>query len=299
MQFNQDRQGEFFILLGAVFWGLFPVLTILSFNHILPLASLAWSTLFSAMSFAIVLSIRGNWKEVKNFDALKDILWVTFFLSILYYSFYFSGLRYTSAGNSSIVALTEVFFSFLFFHLWRKDYISWQHITGSILMLSGAVIVLSPNLTGFRIGDLLILSAAFVAPFGNFFQQRARKQVSSETILFMRNIIATPIFFIAAYSLHQSASTFDLKQSLFFIFLNGFILLGFSKILWIEGIHRISVTKSNALSSISPLVTLFFAWLFLHNIPTKLQIFSVIPMIFGVILLGMNKKKEELENNGI
>ena len=170
------------ILLGAIFWGLFPVITILSLNYLSPLASLAWSTLFSIPVFALILGFKKNWKEITDPSALRDILLMTFFTGILYYVLLFSGLRHTSAGNAGIIALTEVFFSFLLFHVWHKDYISKGHIIGSCLMLLGAIVVLYPNLTEFKIGDILILLAAFIAPFGNFFQQRARKKGSRETV---------------------------------------------------------------------------------------------------------------------
>jgi drug/metabolite transporter (DMT)-like permease len=64
--------------------------------------------------------------------------------------------------------------------------------------------------------------------------------------------------------------------------------LGLSKLLWIEGIHRISVTKASALSSMSPLLTLLFAWLLLGNVPSIFQLVSFIPMFFGVLLLSQN-----------
>ena len=51
------------------------------------------------------------------------------------------------------------------------------------------------------------------------------------------------------------------SSSLLFLVINGVLLLGVSKILWIEGIHRINVTKANALNSLGPLLTLLFAWL--------------------------------------
>ena len=290
---NQDRQGELLILLGAIFWGLFPVITILSLNYLSPLASLAWSTLCSIPVFALILGFKKNWKEITDPSALRDILLMTFFTGILYYVLLFSGLRHTSAGNAGIIALTEVFFSFLLFHVWHKDYISKGHIIGSCLMLLGAIVVLYPNLTEFKIGDILILLAAFIAPFGNFFQQRARKKVSSETILFVRSLIATPFLFAIAYVFGQTSTLSGVRESVFLLLLNGLVLFGFTKILWVEGIHRISVTKANALSSINPLVTLLFAWLLLSNVPTVWQILSLAPMISGLILLGINKRPVE------
>jgi drug/metabolite transporter (DMT)-like permease len=290
MKPDQERQGEFFILLQALLWSLFPVITILSYGFLPPLISFGWSTLFAALFFGGVLTLRHRWGEIRDRSSLRDILWATLFLGILYYGLVFFGLRYTSAGNASLIAATEMCFSFIFFHVWRKDFISPKHILGAIFMLIGVFIVLYPNTTKLHLGDLLILMATMIAPFGNYFQQRARERVSSEMILFVRSAVSTPIVLILACLLRERFSITDLKSSAALILINGLLLMGFSKILWVEGIHRISVTKSNALASIAPPLTLLFAWLILHNTPTLFQLLSVVPILFGMALLSMNKR---------
>lgn len=289
MQISEERKGEISILVMSILWGLFPVLTVLSYASISPLMSLAWSTFFSSIFFAFIISIKKNWREIKNKSALKDILWVTFLLGIVYYFLYYTALRYTSPGNASLVALTEIFFSFIFFNLWQKDHFSVWHILGSLLVISGAIIVLLPNFSEFRIGDTLILIASLVAPFGNFFQKAARKKVASEIVLFGRSIISTPFLFMVAVLFKEKFSLIDFDKSLIILLINGLFILGLSKILWIEGIHRISVMKSNALSSVSPLLTLFFALLLLQEKPTLFQITAFVPMFIGVIFLSKNR----------
>jgi drug/metabolite transporter (DMT)-like permease len=158
-------------------------------------------------------------------------------------------------------------------------------------MLIGACVVLYPNITKLNIGDVLILIAALIAPLGNFFQQRARKTVSSESILFIRSLISAIVIFFLAYIFKENFSYVDFKGSFFFLFINGIFLFGLSKLFWIEGIHRISVTKSNALSSVSSFLTLLFAWIFLQNMPTIWQLLSLVPMGLGVILLSINREK--------
>jgi drug/metabolite transporter (DMT)-like permease len=291
MKLNQEKEGEISIFIHATLWGLFPIITILSFSKLPPLVSLGASTLLATLFFAVILSVKKKWHEIKNKAALKNIFWAAFFIGILFYVLFYFGLRYTSAGNAGIIALTETFFSFLLFHVWQKDYIPVQHIIGSVLMVAGAFIVLYPNASHFQFGDILILSAAFIAPFGNFFQQRARKIVSSESIMFVRSLISTIVIFLLVYISKASFSYYDFKNSFIFILINGVFMFGFSKILWIEGIHRISVTKSNALSGLSPPITLLFAWIFLRNSPTVWQLFSFIPMFLGVVLLSMSRGK--------
>jgi drug/metabolite transporter (DMT)-like permease len=289
MKLTEERKGEAYIIFGAILWGLFPVITILSFASIPPLISLGWSALIASGFFAAVLTIRGRWKDVFDTAALGDTLLTTFFIGILFYALFFSGLEHTSAGNAGIVELAEIFFSFCLFNLWRKEHFPPTHLMGTLFMLFGACIVLYPSVTSFQVGDFLILTAAFVAPFGNFFQRRARLRISSEGILFVRSLLSAPFIFLFAYILGNDPFRFDFSLSLILLLLvNGVFLFGVTKILWIEAIHRISVTKANALSSISPFLTLCFAYLLLGNIPTPLQLGALLPIFLGILLLSRN-----------
>ena len=73
-------------------------------------------------------------------------------------------------------------------------------------MLLGALIVLLPNFYRFQWGDILILIAALIAPFGNFFQRRARRRVGSETIMFVRSGLTALVIFIVALLVGEGIS---------------------------------------------------------------------------------------------
>jgi drug/metabolite transporter (DMT)-like permease len=146
--------------------------------------------------------------------------------------------------------------------------------------------VLYPDTTSLHIGDLLIVAAAAVAPFGNFFQRRARQSVSSESILFVRCAVSSVFIFCLAGVLGEPVAPAFSLGTFLLLAVNGVLLLGLSKIFWVEGIHSISVTKANALSGITPLFTLLFAFAILGNAPTVWQLSSFVPMFVGILLLG-------------
>ena len=152
-------------------------------------------------------------------------------------------------------------------------------------MVIGALIVLAPNFSTVHVGDLLIFAGTFFAPFGNLFQQKARAIASSDAIMFLRSLLMTSAMFLLAFVMHTYASVADIRASLPFLIVNGVILLGVGKIFWIESIHRISVTTSTALQTMAPFITLFLAWLILHQAPTVWQLTSLVPLVLGVLLL--------------
>ncbi len=289
MQISETRKGEIAIYSQGILWSLFPIITILSYSSLDPLTSLAWSTALASVFFAVWVTIKHKWYELKHKSAMFDVLMATLFIGIFFYSLYFFGLKYTTAGNASIIALMQIFFSFLFFNIFKKEFISSQQILGILLMLLGALVILLPGFTEFNKGDVLIFIAMTFAPFGNFFQQRARKKISSETMMLIRSIITFPIVLIMAKLLGETIALSNLKDSIWLILINGLVLLGFSKILWLEAIHRISVTKAVSLSSITPLFTLFFAFLILKEIPTAWQLTAFVPLFLGILLLTSNK----------
>ena len=286
MKLSSQRQGELYLIAGIFLWSIFPIFVQLSYSAVSPFTSLAVSSLFSALFFGIILTIRRRWTELFNIQALIYSLYSTFIVGILYYLLYFLSLRYSSAGNVSILALSEVFFSFLLFHVWQKELIPKLHIYGAFLILLGAVIVLIPSMTMFNIGDVLILIGAAIVPFGNFFVQKARRVVHTETIMFIRGIVGSCVIFLFSFFLHAASPLPQIIHSLPFLIANGVFILGLSTMLWVEGIHRIPVTKANALSSLGPLITLLFVWIIFGTSPTSWQLLSFIPMFIGVILIS-------------
>ena len=204
---------------------------------------------------------------------------------MLFYALYFVGLEYTTPGNAAIIVLFEVFTTFMFFRVLRGERIHLEHRLGAVLVVLGAGFVLAPNFSGFNIGDFLVLAGTLCTPAGNYYQQEARKIASSETILFLRSLLAAVAVFVLAYALGQHSSVGDLRAALPLLVVNGVLLLGLSKILWIEGIHRISVTKAITLGNLAPALTLLIAWMILNQAPTVWQLSSLVPLVLGTLLL--------------
>ena len=127
--------------------------------------------------------------------------------------------------------------------------------------------------------------------FGNYYAKEARKKISANTILLLRNIATVPILLIFSFLFEKQPTPTQLSASLIFLLLNGIFIFGFSKIFWTEGIHRIPITKAISLSLINPLLTLIFAWFVLKEVPTTWQILSFIPIAAGIYLLTKKPSK--------
>ncbi|MFH1444623.1 MAG: DMT family transporter [Candidatus Peregrinibacteria bacterium] len=293
MTLHPSRTGEVSILLSAVLWSTFPVITILSLGTLSPLFSAGISTLFASVFFAGLLTLKKEWPLLRKHEAWKDILLTTLFIGVAFYGFMFLGLKHTSAGNGAILSLMEVFFSFLILGLLlRHEPLLPRTVIGGACMIFGALLVLLPKGTGgWQQGDLLIIIATVFAPLGNRFAQRARKVVTTNVIMFLRSIIGGTFLLLLAFWLESTPTQRDFFGALNVLLINGVLLLGLSKILWMEGIHRIPITKAISIASITPLLTLLVAWLVLYETPSALQISALVPIAVGMVLLTKASSK--------
>lgn len=292
---TEAKKGNIFILVQVVLWALFPVITVLGLSGVSSLVSLFWVNVFAALFFFCIFAFRNKWHELKNKQLWFYILGIVVFIGIIFYGLYFWGLSKTTAGNGSLIALFEIVPSYIFFQLIRKEYLSRKQIIGIVLMIIGAFIVLFPKAGSINAGDWIIFIAVFFAPLGNLFQQKARKIASSETILFLRHIVAVPILFGLAVLFGSSFSDFNISSVIFWLVVNGIFVFGLSKLFWLEAIHRMTVTKALALSSLAPAGTVLFAWLLLGQTPTSVQLISLPILIVATVLITNVQFKKNSE----
>jgi len=284
-----ERTGELFMLGFAFSEGWFPIITMITLQYITPIFVYSFTLIFATMSFMALLVMRKKTRELIFWQAYKNLLLVSLLMSIMFACIYI-GLSYTSAGNMAVLIFLQVFFSFLYFNLFGREKFSRIHLSGAILMVFGALIILFPDKFIFNVGDLLILIAAAIAPIANLFQKRARKQVSSETILAFRSIVALPVLLLLAFLTEPIPSLPDLISALPYIAVSGLLLMGLSKIFWVESIHLISITKASAMAALIPVFTLFFAYLTLNEIPGYSQFAGILPVLLGGYLITRKTK---------
>lgn len=268
-----------------IIWSLFPVVSLLGLKGMSSLVSLFWVNLFSTLFFFSIMLFKNKWHELKNKNLWYYISGTVVFICIIFYGLYFYAIGKTVPTNASIVALFEIVPSYILFQIVKKEHLSRRHIFGLILAIVGALIVLLPNAEGFHSGDWFIILAVFFPPFGNWCQQQARKVASTETSLFLRHLLTIPFLYILIHFVGLSFKVTEMKSVIGWLLLNGILIFGFSKILWIEAIHRMSVTKALAINSLNPIFTMLFSWLLLSQSPTAMQFISLPFLILSIIIL--------------
>ncbi len=288
---TKEREGEILMIGLTVLESWFPILSIVAISHIGALHTYALSLLISLFFFIVIIYKRDLFGEFKNKNAYKDLLLTSFWITTLFI-FVFLGMRYTTAGNMSVIIFLQLLFAYLYFNVFGSDKMNRVHSLGALIMGVGAIIILFPKELSLNKGDLLILIGAMIAPVANFYSKRARELCSSETVLGFRTIVALPVVFFMAYIFEPSVEFEDIKKAFVYILLIGFFILGLSKILWMEALHRVTITKISAMMALVPVMTLFFAYIYLGEVPSGRQLLGVLPVLIGGYLLTKPVKKE-------
>ena len=281
---TREREGELLMVGLAVLESWFPILSIVSMSYIGALHTYTYSLVIALFFFIIIMAKRKRFVELKNPEAYKDLLLTSFWITALFI-LVFIGMRYTTAGNMAVIIFLQLLFSFLYFNVFGKEKMGTLHIWGAFMMGMGALIILIPDELAFNKGDWLILLAAAIAPIANLYQKRARELCSSETILGFRTVAGLPVIAFIAW-LWEPPVTYDAFQNaLPYLFLIGIMIYVVSKIMWIEALHRASITKLSAMMGLVPMMTLFFAYFYLGEVPEFRQMLGIVPVLTGGYLL--------------
>ena len=281
---TKEREGEFLMLGLALIESWFPILSIVAMSYIGALHTYAYSLVISLFFFIILMAKRDRFKELKNREAYKDLLLTSFWITTLF-TLVFIGMQYTTAGNMAVIIFLQLLFSYFYFNILGKEKMDRGHLIGASVMGAGALIILIPDDMSFNKGDLLILIAAAIAPFANLYQKRARTFCSSETILGFRTVVGLPFIALLAWYFEPAVNYEGFMAALPSLLVIGILVYVVSKIMWIEALHRISITKVSAMMGLVPMMTLFFAYLYLDELPQLRQIFGIIPVIVGGYML--------------
>ncbi|MBA1419741.1 MAG: DMT family transporter [Epsilonproteobacteria bacterium] len=277
---TREREGELLMLSLSVLESWFPILSIVAMSYVGALHTYMYSLVIAFFFYMAIMYKRERFKELKNRAAYKDLLLTTFWITTIFILI-FIGMRYTTAGNMAVIVFLQVLFSYLYFNVLGKEKMDKLHFIGAILMVVGALIILIPDDMQFNKGDWLILLASAFAPIVNLYQKRAREYCSAETILGFRTVVGFPFVAVLAYILEPAVTWEDLMSALPYIFLIATLIYVAAKIMWIEALNRITITKLSTMLALMPLSTLVFAYFYLGEVPELRQMMGIIPVLLG------------------
>jgi drug/metabolite transporter (DMT)-like permease len=291
MHWNSERIGIAYSILHMLLWGLFPVFAKYTFTSMSPLWSVGIGTMMASVVFALLISARRELYVLQRALRTKGVWYNTLFNGVLYYVLLYIGLRSTPAGNASIVAQFEVLTTIVLLGLVRhSERMTRTRITGSLLILIGVLIILLRNVAMPQGGELLILLATCIVPFGNLAGKDALRHLSAPMLLLVRNVVSSIVLCCIAWMVDGVPSVQRIAAALPVLLFTGIVLLGLSKILWMESMKRLQIALCTSIGSVAPVVTLIAGVLVLGE-PMRLYHILSLPLVLIGIRMVLRPPK--------
>lgn len=281
---SQQRKGELFAISLTLIEAWFPIFATFTVAALGALHAYTYSLGIASVVLVAWWLFRKRTSDLKNRKAYFSLLMVSLLITSVF-ALVFLGLRDTSTNNVAIILFLQVLFSYLFLGRKKGEKLNAKQSLGAILMTLGAILVLFPEHFALHLGDGLVLLAAIIAPFANLYQKKARNHVASETILMVRTLLAWPVMYLFAISFEPSPDWTTIHQQWLWLLLTGGLVFVISKIFWVEALHRLPITKVNALYALAPLMTIALSYLVLNQVPTASQLAGILPILLGGYLI--------------
>ena len=283
---REETKGELFAHSSNFIWAFFPVIVNPALNPLPPLFTGGIVTLIAIIPFVVSLTWRREWRQLLIREAWWPLVANSLIIGVFYYALIFIGTMRTSPANAAMLTPCEMFFGLLFLAPLKHERISMQQFLGALMLVSGAVVIVSRDKLTLGSGDVIIVMACFFPPFGNIAAKKARDLVSSDMIMLVRSVISGLCLLGVSLLIEPLPAATDISRSLWYLIPNGVLLMGISKILWVEALYRMPIPKASALMSTGPAMTMILAYLMLGNIPTGLQMLAFLPIAAGVLLVS-------------
>ena len=283
---NRQVQGEIYILSASFIEAWFPIATFYLAHSVGGIHALFYSLVIAGTVLGVHAFWTGRYKQFSDISAYPALLKTSFLMATVY-MLLFVGAQYTTASHVALILFLQLLFAYLYFQRSAEEYLNRQHLLGAILMGLGAIVILFPvgEVWKINLGDVLVLLAAMIVPLGNFYQKQARKKVHSTNILWSRSLIGIPLVYGMA-TIFEATPSWQMIQSQWpWLLFLGLMIFVMSKILWMESLHRLSITKVSAIYAVSPLITLGLAYWLLNEVPSFWQLLAVLPIILGGYLI--------------
>ncbi len=279
-------------LLATIFWGLSFIATKTALHELTPVMIIIFRLLLG-ISFLTILALYTK----RDFSIkLKQHAFILILAAIAVFHLWIqvTGLQYTSAANTGWIIGTAPVFIAIMGTIFFKEKINLKQITGIVIAITGLLLLISKgdfSSIGFisNKGDFLVLASAFT--WGVY--SMVNKKISLTypplmTILYLFIMMALLILPVTANK--DTLLRLEHLSSIGWIsilFL-GIFCSGISYVLWAQSLKDMDSSKVGAFLYLEPFVTVFSAWIFLHENITLLMIISGIIIITGVIIVNRN-----------
>lgn len=248
---------------------------------------------------ALILCVILYFMKIKLFLNKQETI-IGFILGLLNHAIYLAlcwvAFQTSSAGMVAIIAGLNPLLTAFFAWLWLKEPLGMKRVLGLLIGLLGAWWVIFSRLQGGLVVDsttgiILSFIAMFAFTIGTLIYRRyGTLEGYNPWRLNMWQSVSAMIF-LAPMSLSEDWTSIEFNAGFwllmaYFIFLISITAL----VLWFILIRRAGAAGASSFHFLNPAMALFFAFIILGETISISEIFGVIPILIGILLVNWPQK---------
>jgi drug/metabolite transporter (DMT)-like permease len=285
MPMTESKRGCMFLFFTVILEGLAPVLLHSGSVIFPPALFLFLGISIAACALFVLLLITGGVRQRLPWSGVRNVMGVAVFI-IGGFTLVLFGSRHSSGINTALLTQAEIVWTLLLSSIVLRDRITARHLLGACVILLGTLVVLWQGSFAIGRGDLLIVGATVLFPFGNAFAKRALREMPPLMVLFLRYLFGMLLLLPLTLLLGDwSVSIPWDRQHVVVLLVFALLILTASKVCWYEGLRRHSLHLSVSAITATPALSLVFAFFFLQEIPTLSQWIGFVLTVGGIGIL--------------
>lgn len=286
------------LLLMATIWGAnFPVIKA-SLSQIPPMAFNALRFPLAALAVYLLLRSRGRIPGPRREDWPR-IVALGILGNVVYQLFFIFGLDGTLAGNASILLATIPVWTLVLSTLRRHETPGTQVWLGILITLVGMTLVVMGGTSSVGVGestlrgDLMVVGAAMAWSAYTVGSRRMIRRYGSLPVTAWTLWVGTVALVLMGVPSLQAAPLGEVELTGWFgVAYAGLLAIALAYVLWYRGVQRIGSSRTAAYQNLAPIVALAVAWIWLAEVPGRLQLLGAAVVIAGLTLARLGKERK-------
>ncbi|KRF03373.1 hypothetical protein ASG89_23310 [Paenibacillus sp. Soil766] len=225
------------------------------------------------------------------------LLFAGIFGTLINQLFYFTGLKYSTAGNAALIIALSPIATTLLSRMFLKEEITWLKFTGSIVALLGVVLIVlyGGKTLGMSKGDVYLLLAMLGMSISLLFIRKLTNGMTSYEVTIYSTVIGTilmsPAVAVEAFQGHFQWS----HQVLTWLLLISVAVIGqgLAGFWWNQGIAVVGPSTSSMFMNIPPFIAIIVSYFLLGDPIRPAQIAGGILILTGVAIANMKRRQPQ------
>ncbi|MBA7615319.1 hypothetical protein ES703_22597 [subsurface metagenome] len=281
---------DIFMLLAVLCWAINFSFIKIALREFSPQAFNGIRLLFASLILIIALFVKGEGFSLAKSDILK-ILFLGIIGNTAFQLLFIHGLNWTTASNTSVImAMTPVFVALLSVLL-KQEKIQWAGWLGIVISFIGFYFIITKQVGTFQFswkelrGDLMILIGNLFWAIHTVFSKPFLEKISplkwTSITLAAGTVFYLPFAASEIVRIQWSEISFQAWAALIF---SGLFAIAICYVIWYASVRRIGNSKTAIYGYLTPIFTILFAYLFIAERITLLQIGGALIIFAGVYL---------------